>query len=141
MKRNRLGGSAIVMVLMVVLLIAGSLFASSFFVGLETRAARSGTTALRAWLAARSAVSLALGEIEALAEAGGLPEAGSLGPWADGSPAVSYQVQEAPDAGGGPALLYVTLHASATVEAATAAEHLVVSVADGQLVAVWSRVR
>lgn len=140
MSRPRSRGSAIVMVLVVVLLLAGSLFATSFIVGLETRAARSGAAALQARLAARRAISLAVAEVMSLTAVGDLPAAGALGPWPDGSPAVTYQVEDAVSPEGEPAGLYLALSTSASFDTATAGEHLVLSVSEGML-AVWSRGR
>lgn len=81
-------GSAVVLVLVVILIASGSLFASTFLVGLESRAAGAAGSALAARNLTHSALSLALAELEARVAAGTQVGDEALGPWSGGVPEV-----------------------------------------------------
>ncbi len=130
-------GSTVTLVLAVILLVSGSLFATTFLVGLETRATQASSSALAARLLSHSAISLTLAELEAEIAVGGTVSGGSFGPWAPDVPRVSVAPYTVGALAQECACLY-SLSTSARVGVATSARELVVAVRPGE-VSVWLR--
>lgn len=126
---------AVPLVLLVILLVGGSLFASAFLVTLEARAARSILVALEARQRSEGALALAL---EALLTDPGPPTVGVFGPWPDESlPAVQVESLA------GPADSTYRLIVVAEVAGAASGRELVVEISgetpDAVTLGVWLR--
>ncbi len=137
MMSDRNAGSAVVLVLVVILLVSGSLFASTFLVGLESRAAGAAGSALRARHLSQSAIGLAVAEIAARTMAGAPVGEGPLGPWPGDVPRVDVSRYTAGHLAAECGCLY-TLSTIGTAGVADSAREVVIAVTAAG-VSVWSR--
>lgn len=137
MSADREVGSAVVLVLIVILIVSGSLFASTFLVGLESRAAGAAGSALSARNLTQSAVSLALAELESRVSAGTPVGDEVLGPWSGGVPEVRVTRYADGSMAAACDCLY-RLTDLATSGVAISEREVIVSLAYGT-VSVWSR--
>lgn len=132
-------GSAVMLVLIVIVLVSGSLLATTFLVGLEARTAVAADSALSARLMSHSALSLAVAQIEAQVAAGAAQSDGAIGPW---PPHVTEtEVSVAPYTVGALAdecgcLYWLSVSASAGV--AVSERELLIAIRAGE-VSVWLR--
>lgn len=130
-------GSAVVLVLIVILIVSGSLFASTFLVGLESRAAGAAGSALAARNLTHSALSLALAELETRVAAGTPVGDEVLGPWSGGVPEVQVTRFDTGALAAACDCLY-RLNALATSGVATSEREVLIAVTPGS-VSVWLR--
>lgn len=134
-RRWRQVGMAVPLVLLVILLVGGSLFASAFLVTLEARAARSSLVALEARQRSEGALALALEAVLI----GPMPSTGGeFGPWpAEGLPAVRVEPLA------GPVDSTYRLIVVAEVAGAASGRELVVNISgaasDAATLGVWLR--